>query len=77
MPCIDDRGQLNVVSRKILNAFTEPTTLEKAAEQTGLPLYRIRSGVREMAQAGLIEEKNGAYIATAAGRALLEAPHHS
>jgi predicted transcriptional regulator len=74
MPCINSSGELSESGRGILAALINPMTLEKVAEHTRQPLYRIRSGVREMIQAGLIEEKNGTYSATAAGRALVEAP---
>jgi predicted transcriptional regulator len=71
MPCIDSSGKPTESGRRILAALTNPTTLEDAARQAGLPLYLVRSGVREITRAGLIEEKNGLYVLTAAGRALL------
>ncbi len=71
MPCIDGSGKLSESGRRILAALGHPITLEEAARQTGLPLYRIRSGTREMVQAGLVEEKAGTYLTTAAGQALL------
>ena len=68
MACIDSSGQLSESGRRILAALA---SLEEVASQVGLPLYRIRSGVREMIQAGLVEEKNGTYSLTEAGQALL------
>jgi predicted transcriptional regulator len=74
MPCIDSSGQLSDTGKKILSALANHASLEMLAQQTGLPLYQIRSAVREIMRAGLIEEKNGTYVTTAAGRALVEAP---
>ncbi len=75
MPCIDSSGNLSESGRRILAALARPITLEDAAQQTGLPLYRVRSGTREMTRAGLVEEKAGAFMATAAGQELLQADH--
>ena len=72
MPCIDSSGELSESGRRMLAALLTPRTLEEVAKQTGLPLFRIRSGAREMLQAGLVEEKNGAFAVTAAGRSLLQ-----
>jgi predicted transcriptional regulator len=72
MACINSSGQLTESGRRILVALTNPTTLEEVAQQTGLPLYLIRSGVREMAQAGLIAVQGDAYAVSAAGRALIQ-----
>jgi len=73
MPCIDASGQVSESGKKILAAMANPVTLEEVAQQTGLPLYQVRSAAREILQAKLVEEKNGVYTVTAAGRSLLEA----
>ncbi len=72
MPCIDSRGNLSESGRRILAALSHPITLEEAARQAGLPLYRVRSGAREMVEAGLVEVQGGAHVMTAAGRSLLQ-----
>jgi predicted transcriptional regulator len=46
-----------------------PISLEEAARQTELPLYRVRSSMREFLQARLVEEKDGRFVVTAAGKA--------
>jgi hypothetical protein len=72
MPCIESGGRLSESGRRILAALLTSNTLEEVAERTGLPLFRIRSGAREMLQAGLVEEKAGVLGVTAAGRSALE-----
>jgi predicted transcriptional regulator len=70
MPCIDSQGHLSDAARKILTALEQPRTVEQIAAALNLPLFRVRSGVREMAEAGLIGEKNGAFTVTPRGHEL-------
>lgn len=72
--CIDSGGALSESGRRILAALTTPRTLEEVAQQTGLPLYRIRSGAREMLQAGLLEEKSGGYAVSPSGQKMMDRP---
>lgn len=74
MPCMDSSGEITAAARKILAAMGEGAPLSEVAEKTGLPLYRIRSAARELAEAGLAQEKNETYAATEAGRAALATP---
>ena len=71
MPCMDSRGELNEMARKILAAMASSAPIEKVAQETGIPLYRIRSAVRELIDAGLVEEKDGSYALGEAGRAAI------
>lgn len=71
MPCIDSRGEIDENARKILAAVSQPATLDAVAEKSGLPLYRVRSGVRELAASGLAEMQGDACVITEAGRAAL------
>jgi DNA-binding IclR family transcriptional regulator len=71
MPCIDGSGRMTEMAGKILAAMAEGVALPEVAEKTGLPLYRIRSGARELVEAGLVEAKDETYILTEAGRAAM------
>ena len=71
MPCIDSSGQMTEMAGKILAAMGDGAPLTEVAEKTGLPLYRIRSGARELVQAGLAEARNETYVPTEAGRAAM------
>lgn len=68
MACISPDGTLTASARKILEALSSAATPEEIVHVTGLPLFRVRSGLREMAQAGLIEEKEGRYVLTESGK---------
>ncbi|MCL5006159.1 MAG: hypothetical protein M1404_06460 [Acidobacteria bacterium] len=71
MPCKDSSGELTEMARKILAVMADGVPLNEVAEKTGLPLYRIRSAARELAEAGLAQQKNETYVATEAGRAAM------
>lgn len=61
MACISADGTLTASARRMLEALQQPATPEEVAQTTGLPLFRVRSGLRELAQAGFIEEVEGRY----------------
>jgi predicted transcriptional regulator len=44
---------------------------EEIAQKSGLPIFRVRSGLRELTQAGLVVEKAGKYEITDNGTALV------
>ncbi len=71
MACIGSQGELTESARKMLAALENPATPEEVAAHTELPLFRVRGGLREMAEAGLVELKDSAYSATQLGRSLL------
>ena len=74
MPCKDSSGELTSIARKILNVMAGGASLSEVAEKTGLPLYRVRSAVRELAEAGLAEEKEQTYVLTEAGYTAIASP---
>jgi hypothetical protein len=71
MPCVDSRGELDENARKILAAIAEPATVEAVADKTALPLYRVRSAVRELANAGMAEQRGESWVVSEAGRAAM------
>ncbi len=71
MACINSDGTLVASARAILNAARKPSTPDQLARATGLSLYRVRGGLRELTYAGLIGEENGIYLLTAEGDARL------
>ncbi len=71
MPCIDSSGQMTEMARTMLAALSDGATLSELAQKTGLALYRVRSAVRELVEAGLVEAKDETHVLTEAGRAAL------
>jgi predicted transcriptional regulator len=45
---------------------------EEIAKDTGLPLFRVRSGLRELTQAGLASKKDDGYEITEGGEELVK-----
>lgn len=56
---VPERYPLGVTCGWILAAVRRSASAEEVAEVTGLPLYRVRSGLREMAAARLVAEESG------------------
>ncbi len=72
MACMNSSGEITEMARKILLAMTQGAPLDKVAEQTETPLYRIRIAARELMEAGFVEERNQSYATTEAGLAALK-----
>lgn len=68
MACINPDGTVTPSASKILRAALSPLTPPQIADATGLPLYRIRSSLRELVQAALLRENGEVYTVTEAGR---------
>lgn len=75
MACLNSDGSLTVVAGAILDALGTTSDAGDVATATGLPLYRVRSALREMLQSGLVETVDTGYALTVRGRELL-APAH-
>ncbi len=73
MACINPDGKPTGSGTKVLRALQAALkSPEEVAQDTGLPLFRVRSGLRELAQAGLTVEKAGKYEITDKGTALIQ-----
>jgi len=72
MACINPDGTLTPSAEAVLSALSLPLAPEELAESIELPVFRIRSSVREMLEAGLVEEKEGKYVVTKLGQAKIK-----
>jgi len=72
MACIGPDGKPTESGRKMLHAlkagFGSP---EEIAREAGLPLFRVRSSLRELTQAGLANQKDDKYNITDKGAQLI------
>ena len=72
MACISPDGKPTESGAKMLRAlksgFGSP---EEIAKDAGLPLFRVRSGLRELTQAGLANQKDDKYEVTDKGAELI------
>jgi predicted transcriptional regulator len=71
MACINADGTLTPIAGKVLIAIKIPATVLEINQRTEIPLYRIRSSVRELHDLELLEEKNGVFQITDKGKAML------
>jgi len=62
MACISPDGKPTESGARMLRALKSgPGSPEEIAKSTGVPLFRVRSGLRELTRAGLVDQKDGKY----------------
>jgi DNA-binding IclR family transcriptional regulator len=72
MACISPDGKPTESGTKMLKALKSGLgSPEEIAGRAGLPLFRVRSGLRELAQAGLASQKGEEYELSPKGVELL------
>jgi predicted transcriptional regulator len=72
MACISPDGKPTESGSKMLRALQAGSkSPEEVAQETGLPLFRVRSGLRELSQAGLAIEKDSKHELTEQGAKLI------
>ncbi len=70
MACIDPDGTLTITGKFLLKSLVEkPLPPEEIARRLGEPLFKVRGNLREIREAGLIDEEGGNFHLTEAGRA--------
>ena len=73
MPCINPDGTPTESGRKMSQALKKGAgTPEEVAKETGLPLFRARSGLRDMAESGFAEVKGEGYKISSKGIELIK-----
>ena len=66
MGCISPDGKPTQTGIKMLSAIKPGCeTAEEITAETGIPLFRVRSGLRDFAQAGFVEVASDKYKVTA------------
>ena len=72
MPCVSPDGKPSESGVKMLGSVSAgKTSVEDIAAASGMPLFRVPSGLRELAEAGYVAEQDGRYSLTDLGRAAL------
>jgi len=67
MPCILPDGNITDSAKRILSAARD-NSIEEISGEANLPLFRVRSSIRELLDANLIDEKDGRYSTTEEGK---------
>jgi len=72
MPCVSPDGKPTSSGMTTLKSLKDETlTPEEVANKTGQPLFRVRSGLRELKNAGFVEETQGKYALSETGKAAI------
>jgi len=72
MPCVSPDGKPTESGMAMLAALNAgKSTPEDIAAETGRPLFRVRSGLRELLSAGLVSESGESFTVTDQGKAVL------
>lgn len=71
MACINPDGTLTPTALRVLKAAEQPKTAVELAQLLALPLYRVRSSLRELVAGGFLKEEAEQYVLTETGRAKL------
>ena len=72
MACISPDGKPTESGTKMLRALqAELGSPEEIAKGSGLPLFRVRSGLRELTQAGLAKQRDDRYELSEEGAKLI------
>jgi len=61
MACINADGTMTASATAVLRALQQAGTPHEISVVTGLPVFRIRSSMRELVEAGLVIEADGRY----------------
>lgn len=68
MPCVSADGKPTASGMKTLASVRDgASTPPEVAEATGNPMFKVRSGLRDLVNAGFLEEVDGKYRLTATG----------
>jgi predicted transcriptional regulator len=67
MACVRPDGSLSSSGKLMLTAVATSSTAEDVAATTGMPLFRVRSALRELVEAGFVSEAEGRYGQTDEG----------
>ena len=71
MACVNPDGTITPTAKSLLQGLTEPLAPETIASKLGVPLFRVRSSLRELETAGLVSEAEGLFRTTEKGRGLI------
>jgi DNA-binding IclR family transcriptional regulator len=72
MPCVSPDGKPTESGVKMLGALKAgKSSPEEIAAASDMPLFRVRSGIRELVAAGYATESDGSYALTDQGVAAL------
>lgn len=72
LPCVSPDGKPTQMGMAKLSAMKSgPLTSEEVSDATGHPMFRVRSGLRELVDAGYVKQTDDKYELTPEGKKLV------
>lgn len=72
MACINSQGYLTKSAKRLLESLTKKEqTAEQIARELGVPLFKVRSFLREMESLGFVAKTGDIYAITGKGKTVL------
>jgi predicted transcriptional regulator len=68
MACVNPDGTISPSAKALLKGLETPLSAEEVSGRLGQPLFRVRSSLREMLEAGLIVVQGDKYQASEEGK---------
>ena len=73
MPCMSSDGKPTSSGITLLESLKDGAlSAEEIANRTAQPLFRVRSGLRELKNAGFIEDRNEKYMLSDSGHKVVQ-----
>jgi predicted transcriptional regulator len=73
MPCVSSDGKPTSTGLETLKSLKDGAlSPEEVASKTGQPLFRVRSGLRELKNSGLVEGTNDKYGLSKTGETAIQ-----
>jgi len=73
MACVNPDGTLSPSAKDLLKGLETPLSAEEVSRRLGQPLFRVRSSLREMVEAGLVVAKEDKFQASEEGKKKIQA----
>jgi predicted transcriptional regulator len=68
MACVNADGTITATAKALLKSLETPLGVEEIAARLGSPLFKVRSSLREMLEAGLVVVQGDKYQASEEGK---------
>lgn len=73
MACVNENGQITESAKKLLKTIgTNSLTVKEISENSSIPLFKVRSSLREMKSLDFVIEENEQYNLSSSAIELLE-----
>ena len=74
MACVNPDGTISPSAKALLKSLETPLGADEVSGRLGQPLFRVRSSLREMVEAGLVVVHGDKYQASEEGKKKAAAP---